>query len=133
MAQKKLQVKDLTISFRTSNGKVQAVRGVNFDLYKGETLKDILIRWMNSHINAVGLFGKITENYDENGNPIYDGFFGGWGYQNSNGFLKAIGRYNDMKISFPNSRLAAESLLRGINSDEPVTNNILVIGILCCA
>jgi hypothetical protein len=82
---------------------------------------------MNSHINAVGLFGKITENYDENGNPIYDGFFGGWGYQNSNGFLKAIGRYNDMKISFPKSRLAAESLLRGINSDEPVTNNILVI------
>ena len=99
----------------------------SFDLYKGETLKDILIRWMNSHINAVGLFGKITNNYDENGNPIYDGFFGGWGYQNSNGFLKAIGRYNDMKISFPKSRLAAESLLRGINSDEPVTNNILDI------
>ena len=34
----KLQVRDLRISFRTTNGKVQAVRGINFDLAKGETL-----------------------------------------------------------------------------------------------
>ena len=34
----KLHVQDLRISFRTSNGKVQAVRGINFDLAKGETL-----------------------------------------------------------------------------------------------
>ena len=34
----KLQVNDLRISFRTSNGKVQAVRGINFTLHKGETL-----------------------------------------------------------------------------------------------
>ena len=36
--EKKLQVKDLTISFRTVNGKLQAVRDISFDLYKGETL-----------------------------------------------------------------------------------------------
>ena len=36
--EKKLQVKDLTISFRTINGKLQAVRDISFDLYKGETL-----------------------------------------------------------------------------------------------
>ena len=36
--EKKLQVKDLRISFRTSNGKVQAVRNISFDLEKGETL-----------------------------------------------------------------------------------------------
>ena len=34
----KLHVKDLTISFRTTNGKVQAVRNISFDLAKGETL-----------------------------------------------------------------------------------------------
>ena len=34
----KLHVQDLRISFRTSNGKVQAVRGIDFDLSRGETL-----------------------------------------------------------------------------------------------
>ena len=37
-SEKALEVKNLVISFRTDNGKVQAVRGVSFDLYKGETL-----------------------------------------------------------------------------------------------
>ena len=34
--EKKLEVKDLVISFRTQAGKVQAVRNISFDLYKGE-------------------------------------------------------------------------------------------------
>lgn len=33
-----LQVKDLQVSFSTYGGEVQAVRGVSFDLHKGETL-----------------------------------------------------------------------------------------------
>ena len=82
---------------------------------------------MNGNINSAGLFGKVTNATDSEGNPVYDGFYGGWGYQNSNGFLKAIGRYSDMGIPYPEPRLAAESLLKGINSDEPMTGTILVI------
>ena len=33
-----LEVKNLNISFRTQGGKVQAVRDISFDLYRGETL-----------------------------------------------------------------------------------------------
>jgi dipeptide transport system ATP-binding protein len=36
--EKILQVKDLQVSFKTYGGEVQAVRGVTFDLHKGETL-----------------------------------------------------------------------------------------------
>ena len=36
--EKKLQVRNLRISFRTTGGKVQAVRDISFDLHKGETL-----------------------------------------------------------------------------------------------
>ena len=36
--EKKLTVNNLKISFRTPAGKVQAVRNISFDLYKGETL-----------------------------------------------------------------------------------------------
>ncbi len=36
--EKILEVKDLNISFQTFNGEVQAIRGVSFDLHKGETL-----------------------------------------------------------------------------------------------
>ena len=36
--EKKLQVRNLRVSFRTTGGKVQAVRDISFDLHKGETL-----------------------------------------------------------------------------------------------
>ncbi|WPD19336.1 ABC transporter ATP-binding protein [Thermaerobacter composti] len=36
--EKLLEVRDLRVHFRTHGGEVQAVRGVSFDLYKGETL-----------------------------------------------------------------------------------------------
>ena len=35
---KKLEVKNLQISFRTQGGILKAVRNISFDLYKGETL-----------------------------------------------------------------------------------------------
>ena len=36
--EKVLEVKNLTVSFKTPNGLVRAVRDISFDLYKGETL-----------------------------------------------------------------------------------------------
>ena len=37
MGRKKiLEMRDLSVSFRTSQGSVEAIRGVNLDLYKGD-------------------------------------------------------------------------------------------------
>ena len=37
MAEKVLEVKDLAISFKTQYGILKAIRGVSFDLYRGDT------------------------------------------------------------------------------------------------
>ena len=36
--EKILEVRDLNISFKTDSGTVNAIRGVNLDLYRGETI-----------------------------------------------------------------------------------------------
>ena len=72
--EKKLQVKDLTISFRTTNGKVQAVRGINFDLNKGETLAIVGESGSGKSVTSKAILGILAGNsIVEGGEIIYDG------------------------------------------------------------
>ena len=72
--EKKLQVKDLRISFRTSNGKVQAVRGINFDLEKGETLAIVGESGSGKSVTSKAILGILAGNsIVEGGEIIYDG------------------------------------------------------------
>jgi len=72
--EKKLSVKNLTISFRTSNGKVQAVRGINFDLYKGETLAIVGESGSGKSVTSKAILGILAGNsIVEGGEIIYDG------------------------------------------------------------
>ena len=72
--EKKLQVKNLTISFRTDNGKVQAVRGINFDLYKGETLAIVGESGSGKSVTSKAILGILAGNsIIEDGEIIYDG------------------------------------------------------------
>lgn len=92
--------------------------------YTGMTLCEMTIDWLNRHINEAGLFGKITNSYDENGNPIYDGFFGGADYQNTNGLMKGMPIYNEWGVEYPEPLKAAKGCLLAIISPAPSKNNI---------
>ena len=70
----KLSVKNLRISFRTSNGKVQAVRDINFDLAKGETLAIVGESGSGKSVTSKAILGIQAGNaITESGEIIYDG------------------------------------------------------------
>ena len=75
MAQeKKLEVKDLRITFKTDNGLVQAVRNISFDLYKGETLCIVGESGSGKSVTSKAIMGILAANaIVESGSIIYEG------------------------------------------------------------
>ncbi len=71
---KKLEVKNLRISFRTPGGKVQAVRGINFDLETGETLAIVGESGSGKSVTSKAILGILAGNaIVEGGEILYDG------------------------------------------------------------
>lgn len=72
--EKKLEVNNLIISFRTDDGKVQAVRDISFDLYKGETLAIVGESGSGKSVTNRAIIGILAGNaIVEGGEIIYDG------------------------------------------------------------
>ena len=70
----KLHVQNLRISFRTSNGKVQAVRDISFDVAKGETLAIVGESGSGKSVTSKAILGIQAGNaITESGEIIYDG------------------------------------------------------------
>ena len=72
--EKKLEVNNLRISFRTDAGKVQAVRDISFNLYKGETLAIVGESGSGKSVTNKAIIGISAPNaIVESGEIIYDG------------------------------------------------------------
>ena len=70
----KLSVNNLRISFRTDAGKVQAVRDISFDLYKGETLAIVGESGSGKSVTSKAIMGISAVNaIYEGGEILYDG------------------------------------------------------------
>ena len=70
----KLSVNNLKVSFRTDGGKVQAVRDISFDLYKGETLAIVGESGSGKSVTSKAIMGISAVNaIYEGGEILYDG------------------------------------------------------------
>lgn len=79
--EKVLSIRDLSIAFKTSSGLVNAVRGVNLDLYKGETLAIVGESGSGKSVTVKAIMGILSNNgkiksgtieytYEENGEKV---------------------------------------------------------------
>ncbi|MCD7776610.1 MAG: ATP-binding cassette domain-containing protein, partial [Firmicutes bacterium] len=70
----KLEVNNLRISFRTVNGKVQAVRDISFHLDQGETLAIVGESGSGKSVTSKAILGIQAANaITESGEIIYEG------------------------------------------------------------
>ena len=69
-----LEVNNLRISFRTYNGKVQAVRGIDFKLFQGETLAIVGESGSGKSVTTKAILGILPKNsIIEEGEILYNG------------------------------------------------------------
>ena len=72
--EKVLEVNNLRVSFKTDHGIVKAVRGVSFDLYKGETLCIVGESGSGKSVSSKAIMGILAKNsIVEDGTIMYEG------------------------------------------------------------
>ncbi|MBF1674880.1 MAG: ABC transporter ATP-binding protein [Scardovia wiggsiae] len=68
-----MQIRDLNVSFASEAGAVRAVRGLNFDLWRGRTLGIVGESGSGKSVTALSLIGLLDENASISGSITLDG------------------------------------------------------------
>ena len=68
-----LSIRDLDICFRTSNGVVNAIRGVRLDLFRGETIAIVGESGSGKSVTVKAIMGILSNNgFIKNGSIIFN-------------------------------------------------------------
>ncbi len=70
MREKVLEIRNLSISFTTSQGKVNAIRGVELDLYRGETLAIVGESGSGKSVTMKSVMGILSNNGEINSGTV---------------------------------------------------------------
>ncbi len=68
-----LSVRDLTVAFKTRKGMAEAVRGVSFDLERGESLAVVGESGSGKSVTAMALMGLLPRTAQIGGSALFDG------------------------------------------------------------
>ena len=68
-----LSVRDLQISFASEAGTVHAVRGMNFDLYRGKTIGIVGESGSGKSVTSLAVMGLLDKNASVKGSVKYKG------------------------------------------------------------
>ena len=79
-----LSVRDLDITFKTTAGPVHAIRGVNIDLYKGETVALVGESGSGKSVTMKAAMGILAQNAKVNSGSIQ------FSYHHADGSLKPL-------------------------------------------
>ena len=114
-----LSVRDLDITFKTTAGPVHAIRGVNIDLYKGETVALVGESGSGKSVTMKAAMGILAQNAKVNSGSIQFSYHHADGSPETVDLLqkdkKWIRRHiNGKRIHFYNARKCGSTILKKI-------------------
>ena len=103
-----LNIKDLDITFYTTAGTVHAIRGINIDLYKGETVAIVGESGSGKSVTMKAAMGILASNAEVNGGKIEFSYHHADGTPKTVDILQKDKKWNDnyVKNEYKNCKKA---------------------------